>query len=189
MTNHRFPHLLCTAAAALVLLLVAACSAQKNTRASRFWQAMNAKYNTYYNGTLAYIDGSLEKEQGNQDNFTEMLPFYTVGNKASRQLGKSNFDIAIQKSEKAIHQHSIKRRPEWKSNRRKTARDVEWLSRKEYNPFLWKAWMLMGRSQFYEGNFDDAASTFAYMARQMLRGAGMALRCRTGDSRPAARQH
>ncbi|MBQ2345487.1 MAG: hypothetical protein II390_07745, partial [Prevotella sp.] len=41
----------------------------------------------------------------------------------------------------------------------------EWLNRKEYNPMLWKAWMLMGRSQFHQGAFDEAASTFAYMGR------------------------
>ncbi|HRL45385.1 MAG TPA: hypothetical protein PLL85_06950, partial [Gemmiger qucibialis] len=45
----------------------------------------------------------------------------------------------------AIHQHSIKRRPVWEPGKRKTAKDIEWLSRREYNPFLWKAWMLMGR--------------------------------------------
>lgn len=147
------------------LLCLTSCSAQKNTAQSRWWQAFNAKYNTYYNGTLAYIDGSLEKEEGNKDNYTEQLPLYTVGNKASRELGKANFDRAIEKSEKAIHQHSIKRRPEWNKNRKKTAKDIEWLSRKEYNPFLWKAWMLMGRSQFYKGDFEMAASTFSYMSR------------------------
>lgn len=141
------------------------CSTAKNTSGSRWWHAFNARYNTYYNGSVAYIDGSLEKENGNRDNFTEIIPLYTVGNKQSRELGKSNFDRAIEKSEKAIHQHSIKRRPEWNKNRRKTARDIEWLNRREYNPFLWKAWMLMGRSQFHEGDFDGAASTFSYMSR------------------------
>ena len=148
-----------------LLMLAAACSTQKNTPKTRFWHSFNAKYNTYYNGTLAYIDGSLEKENGNKDNYTEMIPLYTVGNKNSRQLGKGNFDRAIEKCQKAIKHHSIKRRPEWNKSRRKTEKDIEWLSRKEYNPFLWKAWLLMGRSQFYQGSFDEAAATFNYMSR------------------------
>ena len=37
---------------------------------------------------MAYIDGALEREKGNKDNFTEMLPLYTIGNKTSRGLGK-----------------------------------------------------------------------------------------------------
>ena len=148
-----------------IALILTGCSTQKNTAQSRWWHAFNAKYNTYYNGTLAYIDGSLEKETGNKDNYTEQIPLYTVSNKNSREIGKVNFDRAIEKCEKAIHQHSIKRRPEWIKNRRKTAKDIEWLSRREYNPFLWKAWMLMGRSLFYQGDFESAAATFSYMSR------------------------
>ena len=148
-----------------IALILTGCSTQKNTAQSRWWHAFNAKYNTYYNGTLAYIDGSLEKETGNKDNYTEQIPLYTVSNKNSREIGKANFDRAIEKCEKAIHQHSIKRRPEWTKNRRKTAKDIEWLSRREYNPFLWKAWMLMGRSQFHQGDFESAAATFSYMSR------------------------
>ena len=145
--------------------ILVGCSTQKNTAKSRWWHSFTARYNTYYNGTLAYIDGSLEKEQNNQDNYTEIIPLYTVGNKSSRELGKGNFDRAIEKCQKAIKQHSIKRRPQWTKSRKKTPRDLEWLNRREYNPFLWKAWLLMGRSQFYEGKFDEAASTFAYMSR------------------------
>ena len=152
------------AVVALVALL-ASCSTEKNTSRSRWWHSFNARYNTYYNGSLAYIDASLEKENGNKDNFTEMIPMYTVGNKKSRELGKANYDKAIEKCEKAIKLHSITKRPEWTKSRRKTERDIEWLSLKEYNPFLWKAWMLMGRSQFYQGAFDEAASTFSYMCR------------------------
>lgn len=149
----------------IALLITAGCSTEKNTAQSRWWHSFNARYNTYYNGTLAYIDGSLEKENGNKDNFTEMIPLYTVGNKESRELGKGNFERAIEKSQKAIKLHSIKKRPQWTKNRKKTEKDIEWLNRKEYNPFLWKAWMLMGRSQFMKGSFDEAASTFAYMSR------------------------
>jgi tetratricopeptide (TPR) repeat protein len=141
------------------------CSTQKNTSRSRWWHSFNARYNTFFNGSQAYIDGELEKEKGNKDNFTEMLPLYPVANKGSRDLGKGNFDRAIEKSEKAIKQHSIKARPEWKKSRRKTDKDKEWLSRREYNPFLWKAWLLMGKSQFQKGSFDEAAATFSYMSR------------------------
>lgn len=150
---------------AVLSLLIIGCSTEKNTAKSRWWHSFNARYNTYYNGSVAYIDGSLEKENGNKDNYTEIIPLYTVGNKNSRGLGKANFDRAIEKAEKAIKLHSIKRRPVWNKRRRKTERDIEWLGRKEYNPFLWKVWMLMGRAQFHQGDFDAAASTFNYMAR------------------------
>lgn len=152
-------------AALISITSIYGCSTQQNTAKSRWWHAFHARYNTYYNGSVAYIDGSLEKENGNRDNFTEKIPLYTVGNKASRQLGGSNFDKAIEKCKKAIKLYSIKRRPEWNPNKKKTQQDIEWLSRREYNPFLWKAWLLMGRAQFYKGDFSEAAATFAYMSR------------------------
>ena len=105
----------------ILLFLASGCSTQKNTARSRWWHAFNARYNTYYNGTVAYIDASLEKENGHQDNFTELLPLYPVSSKSSRELGKANFERAVEKSKKAIKLHSIKKRPEWRSGKRKTA--------------------------------------------------------------------
>ena len=159
-TKHIIPLLVAT-----LLAVATGCSTKKNTASTRWWHSFNARYNTYYNGSQAYIDASLEKEEGNKDNFTEIIPLYTVTNKNSREIGKGNYERAIEKCQKTIKLHSIKRRPQWTKTRKKTAKDLEWLSRREYNPFLWKAWMLMGRSQFYKGAFDEAASTFNYMGR------------------------
>jgi len=149
-------------------MVMTACSTHKNTAKSRFWQSFTAKYNTYYNGSQAFIDGNLEKEKGNKDNYTEQLPLYPVSNKQSRELGKGNYDRAIEKMEKTIKLHSIKARPEWKKSRRKTAKDREWLGRKEYNPFMWKAWMMLGKAQFQKGAFDEAAATFSYISHLYL---------------------
>ncbi len=145
--------------------LLSSCSTQKNTAGSRWWHSFNARYNTYFNGSQAFIEGSLEKETGHKDNFTEQLPLYPASTKTSKELGKQNFDRAITKAEKAIKRHSIKRRPVWDKKRRKTERDIEWLNRREYNPFIWKAWLLLGKSQFQNGEFEEAAATFSYMAR------------------------
>ena len=147
------------------IFLTLSCSTQKNNAKSRWWHAFNARYNTYFNGQQAFIDGNLEKEKGNKDNYTELLPLYTVGNKNSREIGKGQYDRAIEKAEKTIKLHSIKAKPEWKSGKTKTAKDREWLGRREYNPFIWKAWMLLGKAQFQKGAFDEAAATFSYMTR------------------------
>ena len=148
-----------------VLLLTAGCSVHKNTARTRFWHSFTAKYNTFYNGKVAFLDGQLEKEKGSKDDYTELLPLFTVGNKNSREIGKGNFERTVEKMEKTIKQHSIKAKPEWNKSRRKTQKDIEWLSRREYNPFLWKAWLMMGEAQFQSGAFDEAAATFSYVSR------------------------
>lgn len=149
----------------LLLLILVSCSTKKNTSGTRWWHSFNARYNTYFNGSQAFIEGHLEKENGNHDDYTQLIPLYMVANKNSKDLGKGNFDRAIEKSEKAIRRHSIKARPAWHKNRRKTRKDIEWLTRREYNPFLWRAWLLLGKSQFQKGEFEEAAATFGYMAR------------------------
>lgn len=145
--------------------LLTSCSTQKNTAGSRFWHAFNARYNTYFNGSQAFIEGSEAQEKGHQDNYTELLPLYPSSNKTTRSIGAGQFDRTIEKMEKAIKLHSIKKRPQWTSGRRKTEKDREWLNRREYNPFLWKAWLLMGKAQFQKGEFEEAAATFSYMSR------------------------
>lgn len=151
--------------AVLLLLVLAACSTKKNTAGSRFWQSFTARYNTYYNGHEAYKEGLAAKEKGNQDNYTERLPYFIVGNEKSAALGKSNFETAITKCEKAIQLHSIKKKPTISPNKRRTPEMKQYLARREYNPFLKNAWLLMGRSQFQKGDFLEAASTFSYITR------------------------
>ena len=130
-----------------VAVAIVSCSTQKNTAGSRFWHSFNARYNTYYNGQVAFTEGNLEKEKNNKDNYTELIPLYPVGNKTSRDIGKSNYQRTVEKMEKAIQRHSIKEKG------------------KEKNPFLWRAWLLMGKAEFQMGQFEEAAATFSYMAR------------------------
>ena len=76
-------------------LLLAACSASKNTARSRWWQSFNTRYNVYYNGNMAYIDGMLEKETGNHDNYTELLPLYTMQLNSLFAFEYGSFEIAF----------------------------------------------------------------------------------------------
>lgn len=154
--------------ACLVIVLtmaVVSCSTKKNTAASRFWQSFTAHYNIYFNGSQAYEEGEKAKLSAHKDNFTELLPVFLVGVESSRTTGKSNFETAITKCQKAISLHSIKRRPLVSANKRKSPKTKAYLQRKEFNPFLKKAWLMMGRAQFEKGDFFEAAATFSYITR------------------------
>lgn len=146
------------------MFAVSACSTKKNTSGTRFYHAMTARFNTYFNGSEAFKEGVLAQQEGHVDNYTDLLPMYNVRSKKTAALGASNFETAITKSEKAIKLHTIKSRPKTSTNKRKTAKEKAYLARKEFNPFLKHAWLLLGRSQFQQGNFIEAASTFNYIA-------------------------
>ena len=61
--------------------------------------------------------------------------------------------------------HSIKKRPTVKGNKRRTPKQKAYLARKEFNPFLYRAWLLMAEAQFRKGEFIEAASTYNYILR------------------------
>lgn len=180
-TLKRFDYILGMCATLLVLLV--ACSTGKNTAITRRVQGFKARYNTYFNGNESFKEGRLSQETGNKDNFTEVIPLYVTGNKGTVKIGSSNFDRAVEKCQKTIKTHSITKRPEWKKSRPKTPKDKIWLSQKEYNPFLWRAWFLMGEAQFRKGEYMEAASTFAYIQRLYFSKPNLVARARLLEAR------
>ena len=123
------------------------------------------------------------QEEGNKDNYTELIPLYITGNKATAKMGSGNFSTAVEKCQKTIKTHSITKRPEWKKNRPKKPKDKIWLSQKEYNPFLWRAWFLMGEALFRKGEYMEAASTFAYIQRLYFSKPNLVARARLLEAR------
>lgn len=149
----------------LASVWLTACSPKQNTAASRRWQAFTTRYNVYHNAITAYKQGEEAQRAGLKEDYTSRLPVFSVGYPKMRDLGKNDFATAITKCEKAIQLHSIKKRPQLKGTRTRTAEEKAFLARKEFNPFLKKVWLLMGRAQFQQGDFLAAASTFAYISR------------------------
>ena len=147
------------------VLTLSGCSTKKNTKGTRFYQALTTRYNVYFNGNEAYKAGCLALDQGNKDNYMDLIPLYPIGNPSSVGIGSGDFDRAIEKSQKAITLHSIKRKPQRKPGKRYSDSYKEWLKRREFNPFLYHAWLLLGKAQFQKGDFPEAAATFSYVAR------------------------
>ena len=123
------------------------------------------RFNVYHNGHEAYKEGLDAQEKAHKDNYMEIIPLFNISKESTRKAGGGNFDKAIEKSQKAIKLHSIKQKPKKKSGRTLTEADKLWYAKKEYNPFLHHAWMLMGKAQFQKGEFLEAASTFSYITR------------------------
>lgn len=149
----------------VLLVLLYSCTVKKNTSATRAYHALTAHYNTLYNGQVAYLEGAEAQSKGHKDNFNEILPMYICTNKATASMGKSNYETAITKCEKAIKVHSIKKRPILKGNKRRTEKEKEFLARREYNPYIYHGWLMMADAQFQKGEFFEAAATYNYIIR------------------------
>ncbi|MDE5795993.1 MAG: tetratricopeptide repeat protein, partial [Muribaculaceae bacterium] len=103
-------------------------------------------------------------EKGYADDYTRMLLTHPAEARGDAKLPQPSGDFkrTIEKMQKAIQLHSIKKKPAKKSG---SAKEKAFRAREEFNPFLHNAWLTMGKAQFMNGDFLGAASTFFYIAK------------------------
>ena len=164
MTQRRPTTALLLAAFVTAALLVGCGSTKDNTAQSRFYQSFVTRFNVYHNGNEAYKEGVQAQEKGHKDNYMEVIPLYVVSSPTTRKMGSGNFDKAVEKAQKASKLHSIKAKPKRKAGTL-SEKDKQWYAKKEYNPFMHNVWLLMAKAQFQKGEFLEAATTYAYIAR------------------------
>ena len=150
-----------------MVVLLAACSNKTNTARSRFWQAFTTKYNVYYHGKTNYDEQEKAMMDAYEDDYSQHLYMHPAEARSNPKAPQptGSFDRTIEKMEKAITLHSIKKKPKRKSGKNHDPKYQEWLSRDEYNPYLHNAWYMMAKAQYMKGDFLDAAATFRYIAR------------------------
>ncbi len=146
------------------LLFLAACGTKKNTPLSRNWQAFTTRYNVYYNGKEHYNEQLKDMEKGYEDDYTRILLTHPAEARGDQRRPQptGDFTRTIEKMQKAIQLHSIKKKPQKKNS---SAKEKAFRARDEFNPFLHNAWLTMGKSQYYNGDFLGAASTFFYISK------------------------
>jgi hypothetical protein len=132
------------------VIFVVACSTKKNTFASRNWHAVNAEYNTIYNGDVALQSGLNELKSTYSDNFWELLPVERMQieeeNLLPGQKGKNpNFTRAEDKAVKAIQKHSMN------------------IGGKEQNMQMDEAHLLLGKARYYDKRYIPALEAFNYI--------------------------
>ena len=150
-----------------MVVLLAACSNKTNTARSRFWQSFTTKYNVYFNGKTNYDEQEKLMLESYEDDYSQRLFMHPAEARANSRVTQpsGSFERSIEKMEKAITLHSIKKKPKRKSGKGRDPKYQEWMSRDEYNPYLHNAWYILAKSQYMKGDFLDAAATFRYIAR------------------------
>ncbi len=142
------------------------CASRKhNTKQTRMYHSFSTKYNTYHNGKTAFITGHLAQVNNHKDNYLQPIPLLINSNKNSQGLGSTNFNTAIEKAQKAIKNHSIKKKPKRNPGQKLSEKEKLFYSQKEFNPFMHKVWMMLANSYFKKGEFMEAAGTYIYMER------------------------
>ena len=150
-----------------MVVLLAACSNKTNTARSRFWQSFTTKYNVYFNGKTNYDEQMKAMLDAYEDDYSQQLYMHPAEARSNPKAPQptGSFDRTIEKMEKSIALHSIKKKPKRKSGKGRDPKYQEWIARDEYNPFLHNAWYLLAKAQYMKGDFLDAAATFRYIVR------------------------
>ncbi len=142
-----------------------------NTRGSRAYHEFTTRYNVYHNAEKAYheiLDEQLDKFQ---DDYAGLLPLYPSPRSTSESDGThalaqgGPFDGVIQKTEKAIREHSITAKPRRDPSVRLSPEYRRWLQQNEFNPFIHNAWLLMGKAHLQNGHPEKALTVFNEVIR------------------------
>lgn len=145
-------------------LLLSGCSTRKNTALSRQWEAFSTRYNVYYNGNVHLEETLQDMERNYEPDYSRLLPMHPAEALADETMPRpaGDFKRTIEKMQKAIQLHSIKRRPAPGNG---SPENREFRRRSEFNPFLHNAWLRLAQAQYYSGDFTGAAATFLYLRK------------------------
>ncbi|WP_079512319.1 type IX secretion system periplasmic lipoprotein PorW/SprE [Maribacter arcticus] len=133
----------------LATMLFNACSTKKDALINRKWHALNTKYNTLYNGNIAFEEGRNTLNDTYQDDYFEVLPVERLAVSGEIKLDSEdnnpNFLIAEEKATKAIQRHSMDIKDE------------------ERNPEIDEAFLLLGKARYFDERYIPALESFNYI--------------------------
>ena len=131
------------------IVVLVSCSRKKDKFISRNFHAVTAEFNALYNGYNALEAGKSSLNDAYQDNYWDVLPIERMQISDEVMLpGQSkneNFNSAEEKAVKAIQKHSIT------------------IDGKEKNPQIDEAYLLLGKSRYFDQRFVPALEAFNYI--------------------------
>lgn len=135
--------------AVLVTLVLVGCSRKKDSFINRNFHAVTAEYNTLFNGYTALEQGRNSLNTEYRDNYWAILPVERMQIAEEvvlpGQSKNAEFTKAEEKAVKAIQKHSMN------------------IQGKEKNPQMDEAYLLLGKSRYFDQRFIPALEAFNYI--------------------------
>ena len=149
---------------AFLLIVIAGCSVEKNTRVNRAYHNLTAHYNILFNGKESLKSGVSRINETVEDDYTKMLLVYKSSDPGTGQTATSEMETAIMKASKLIKLHSITKKP--KRRKRRSESYKKFASKEEFNKWVDDSYLLMGQSYFYMKNYISAIENFSFVLRK-----------------------
>ena len=129
----------------VIIILFSGCSTKKKTWFHRAYHNTTAKYNGYYNGSQSLEKGIKKIHEKNKDDYTTILSVFPEKNLKTKKQAHPFMDKGVKKGSLVIQRHSIK------------------IKGKEYCKWIDDSYLLVGKSYFYKGDFEEATKTFNFI--------------------------
>ncbi len=121
-----------------MLLVVVSCNPNKNKWLNRKWHTLTGHYNVYFNAEQKFNDAIKAFEKGNVNDFNKILPVFILPDEAASKGIGGTMDEVIKKTSVAIQAHNV-------------------------GAYTDDSYLLMGKAQFYKGDYFAALETFQYI--------------------------
>ncbi len=143
----RFAHLR-SALLGLALLLIAACSTEKDAFLNRTYHRLTARDNGWFNANEKLKETVAAMEKAYVDDYDEVLPIFIYGTDEQAKAMVPDLEKCIEKCSTVIERHSMDN------------------GKGESNTWIDDAYFVIGKSHFYKRAYFDAERTFDFAGRR-----------------------
>ena len=128
-------------------ILISGCSRKKDKFLNKKFHSLTTTYNYLFNGENLYSLGSEELNNSEKENFWKLIPIekYKYIDTDLDEDRETNFTKAEEKATLAIQKHSMN------------------VAGKEKNPVMDQAYLLLGKSRYFDNRFIPALEAFNYI--------------------------
>lgn len=136
-----------------ILVILWACSTEKNTFINRNYHSLTAHYNGYFNAN-ELLRQAMETYRGSaKEDYYEILPIDLYPGEAEVEGMYPAIDTAIAKCTKVITKHSM------------PSNDRPYLKKEEHNRWIDENWTTIGIASYYRRNYEGAMKNFKFVRK------------------------
>ena len=131
----------------LIILILGSCSRKKDKFLNKKFHSTTTKYNYLFNGNNLLIQGIDQANSQLKESFWELIPIekFDLNKINEKEDERSIFTDAEEKATLAIQKHSMS------------------IMGEERNPIMDEAYLLLGKSRYYDGRYIPSLEAFNYI--------------------------
>ncbi len=132
---------------ALIAICILSCSKKRKGFTHRAYQNTVSHYNGYFNAREIFKATKQSVYDQHRDDFSEIIPLFIYPNEEQSKGMYPDMDKIVEKTSTVIDRHSM------------------YIKKKEYNRWIDKSYMLMGKARFYKQEYFVGEEVFEYIAK------------------------